>query len=68
MVENELSKSLTHFGYRKMAERLNLKYGLNISRESVRKVLCEIDEECVSMRRKKNLPTKWLLHLVIYFI
>ena len=44
-----------HIGYRQMTETISLKYGVNISKEHVRKGLVDIDLEGVSTRKKKTI-------------
>ena len=44
-----------HIGYRQMTEIISLKYGVNISKEHVRKGLVDIDLEGVSTRKKKTI-------------
>ena len=45
-------------GYRQMTEIISLKYGVNISKENVRKALVDIDPEGVSMRKKKTIKRR----------
>ena len=47
-----------HIGYRQMTEIISLKYGVNISKEHVRKALFNIDPEGVSMRKKKTIKRR----------
>ena len=47
-----------HIGYRQMTEIISLKYGVNISKEHVRKALVDIDPEGVSMRKKKTIKRR----------
>ena len=47
-----------HIGYRKMTEIISLKYGVNISKEHVRKRLFDIGLEGVSMRKKKTIKRR----------
>ena len=49
----ELGSSLSLVGYRQMAENLNVKYGINTSRESVRKILKILDPVGVENRKRK---------------
>ena len=41
-----------------MTEIISLKYGVNISKEHVRKGLVDIDPEGVSMRKKKTIKRR----------
>ena len=41
-----------------MTEIISLKYGVNISKEHVRKALVDIDPEGVSMRKKKTIKRR----------
>ena len=43
-----------HIGYRQMTEIISLKYGVNISKEHMRKVLVNIYPEGVSMCKEKT--------------
>ena len=47
-----------HIGYRQMTEIISLKYGVNISKEHVRKRLFDIGLEGVSMRKKKTIKRR----------
>ena len=47
-----------HIGYRQMAEIIPLKYGVNISKEDVRKALADTDPEGVSMCKKKTIKRR----------
>ena len=47
-----------HIGYRQMTEITSLKYGVNISKEHVRKGLLDIDLEGVSMLKKKTMKRR----------
>ena len=49
---------LEHIGYRQMTEIISLKYGVNISKEHVRKTLADIDPEGVSMHKKKTIKLR----------
>ena len=50
--------TLEHVGYRQRTEIISLKYGVNISKEHVRKALVDIDPEVVSVRKKKAIKRK----------
>ena len=52
MISNELCNSLCKVGYRQMTESLSLKYGVNVSKETVRRLIKEIDPEGVEMRKR----------------
>ena len=47
-----------HTSYRQMTEIISLKYGVNISKEQVRKALFDIDPEGVSMCKKKTIKRR----------
>ena len=47
-----------YIGYRQIAEIISLKYGVNISKEHVKKALVDIDPEGVSMRKKKTIKRR----------
>ena len=47
-----------HIGYRQMTEIISLKYGVNVSKEYMRKGLVDIELEGVSMRKKKTIKRR----------
>ena len=47
-----------HIGYRHRTEIISLKYGVNISKEHVKKALVDVDTEGVSMRKKKTIKRR----------
>ena len=47
-----------HIGYRQMTEIISLKYGVNVSKEYMRKGLVDIELEGVSMRKKKTMKRR----------
>lgn len=55
IIENEFSTSLSCVGYRQMTENICLKFGINVSREEVRRVLKEVDPHGVQKRRRNTL-------------
>lgn len=52
MVSTELETSACSYGYRQMTEHLCIKFGINISKEAVRRVLKSLDPNGVSERRR----------------
>ena len=55
IIANELGTSSSQFGYKQMTENISLKYGVNVAKEVVRKLLLETDPEGVDSRRKKAI-------------
>ena len=55
MIENELNTSLSCVGYRQMTENLCLKYGVNVTKEDVRKALKSVDPDGVNKRKSKTI-------------
>ena len=57
-------------GYRKLTEILAVRYGVNISKEDVRKTLKKIDSDRVTIRRKKIIRRRMYqtIYLVIFTI
>ena len=53
IILNELTTSRSCIGYRQMTEMVNLKYGLNISRERTRIILKRVDPLAVMERSRK---------------
>ena len=57
-IRNELSTCLSLVGYRQMTESLSVKYGINISKEDVRKALKEVDPIGVDRRRSRVIKRR----------
>ena len=55
MVDNELGRSASLVGYRQMTDYVCLRYGVQVSRESVRKSLIRLDPDGVNLRKRKVL-------------
>ena len=51
VLRNEVITSISLVGYRQMTEVISVKYGLNISKEHVRKALKDVDPDGVKIRQ-----------------